>query len=177
MPEPRTRIRNPSSAHPAAGGYASPTSTRAATYDELRAGHRWEVPARYNIATDVCDNSSDPCLVTYTWTQDTTPPVLTGCPVGSIALGCNPTALPSCADAKALVTATDDCGPAIKDCLEGSAVSNGCLHSQSFIITATDGCGNVSDPCVVTYTWSQSTAPVWSTLILDAEASDWWRWQ
>jgi acetyl-CoA synthetase len=25
------------------------------TYDELRAAHRWEVPARYNIAADVCD--------------------------------------------------------------------------------------------------------------------------
>src|SRR3954467_7961635 len=24
-------------------------------YGELRAGHRWEVPARYNIAQDVCD--------------------------------------------------------------------------------------------------------------------------
>ncbi|HEU5263577.1 MAG TPA: AMP-binding protein [Gaiellaceae bacterium] len=25
------------------------------TYDEIRAGHRWEVPAQYNIAADVCD--------------------------------------------------------------------------------------------------------------------------
>src|SRR3954464_1945205 len=25
------------------------------TYDEMRAQHRWEVPERYNIATDVCD--------------------------------------------------------------------------------------------------------------------------
>ena len=24
-------------------------------YEELRASHRWEVPERYNIATDVCD--------------------------------------------------------------------------------------------------------------------------
>src|SRR6186713_598318 len=28
----------------------SPTS-----YEEICAGHRWEVPARYNIAADVCD--------------------------------------------------------------------------------------------------------------------------
>jgi acetyl-CoA synthetase len=28
---------------------------RLGTYDEMRAQHRWEVPARYNIATDVCD--------------------------------------------------------------------------------------------------------------------------
>src|SRR5262249_15257736 len=26
-----------------------------ATYEELRASHRWRVPARYNIAADVCD--------------------------------------------------------------------------------------------------------------------------
>ena len=39
----------------AAGGYALPTSTQADTYDDLRARHRWDVPARYNIATDVCD--------------------------------------------------------------------------------------------------------------------------
>src|SRR5215212_2651899 len=25
------------------------------TYDELRASHRWDIPARYNIAADVCD--------------------------------------------------------------------------------------------------------------------------
>src|SRR4051794_35662405 len=25
------------------------------TYEEMRAGHRWEVPERYNIAWDVCD--------------------------------------------------------------------------------------------------------------------------
>ena len=30
-------------------------STKGKTYDELRAEHRWHVPARYNIAADVCD--------------------------------------------------------------------------------------------------------------------------
>ena len=25
------------------------------SYDEICAGHHWEVPARYNIAADVCD--------------------------------------------------------------------------------------------------------------------------
>ena len=28
---------------------------RLGSYDEMRAQHRWEVPARYNIAADVCD--------------------------------------------------------------------------------------------------------------------------
>src|SRR6266576_1049921 len=31
------------------------TTTKGRTYEELRAEHRWNVPARYNIATDVCD--------------------------------------------------------------------------------------------------------------------------
>src|SRR3989454_3905898 len=30
-------------------------TTEGRTYDELRASHRWNVPANYNIATDVCD--------------------------------------------------------------------------------------------------------------------------
>ncbi len=30
-------------------------TTKGRTYDQLRAEHRWHVPARYNIATDVCD--------------------------------------------------------------------------------------------------------------------------
>jgi acetyl-CoA synthetase len=31
------------------------TTTEDRTYDEVRAQHRWRVPERYNIATDVCD--------------------------------------------------------------------------------------------------------------------------
>jgi acetyl-CoA synthetase len=31
------------------------TTAKGRTYDELRAEHRWNVPAQYNIATDVCD--------------------------------------------------------------------------------------------------------------------------
>jgi acetyl-CoA synthetase len=34
------------------------TTAKGHTYDELRAEHRWNVPARYNIATDVCDKHS-----------------------------------------------------------------------------------------------------------------------
>ena len=39
----------------AGAGYALRTATQATTYDDARARHRWEIPARYNIATDVCD--------------------------------------------------------------------------------------------------------------------------
>src|SRR6185436_16969526 len=47
-------------------------------------------------ATDTCGNPADPCVVTYTWTVDTTAPTFTGCPASSINLGCNPTR-PTCA--------------------------------------------------------------------------------
>ena len=30
-------------------------TTAARTYEQARAEHRWHVPARYNIAADVCD--------------------------------------------------------------------------------------------------------------------------
>src|SRR5512133_2236571 len=35
------------------------------SYDEIRAGHRWKVPAQYNIAADVCDKHprSKPAMV------------------------------------------------------------------------------------------------------------------
>src|SRR5439155_22932490 len=36
-----------------------------------------------------------------------------------------------------------------------------CTHTRSFTITAEDDCGNLSDPCLVTYSWTMDTqAPV-----------------
>src|SRR5947209_17952272 len=32
-----------------------PRSMRSTSYEQVRAAHRWEVPAQYNIATDACD--------------------------------------------------------------------------------------------------------------------------
>src|SRR5207237_492372 len=37
------------------GGAMGYRKYRLGSYDEMRAQHRWEVPARYNIAADVCD--------------------------------------------------------------------------------------------------------------------------
>ena len=37
---------------------------RMRTYDEIYASFRWNIPARYNIATDVCDrHAADPTKV------------------------------------------------------------------------------------------------------------------
>src|SRR3954453_5023414 len=37
------------------GGAMGYRKYRLGTYEDMRAQHRWEVPARYNIAADVCD--------------------------------------------------------------------------------------------------------------------------
>src|SRR5438093_3833323 len=38
-------------------------------------------------ATDCAGNTSDPCVATYSWTADTTPPTIQGCPSTPIQLG------------------------------------------------------------------------------------------
>jgi acetyl-CoA synthetase len=45
------------------------TTAKGRTYDELRAEHRWHVPARYNIATDVCDKHprDKPAMIWEDW--------------------------------------------------------------------------------------------------------------
>ena len=40
---------------PTRSGADEETSMSDPSYEELCAAHRWEVPARYNIAADVCD--------------------------------------------------------------------------------------------------------------------------
>jgi len=110
-------------------------------------------------ATDANGNTSAPCDITYVWTADIIKPTVT-CPPGSIPLACNAT--PTCADAKAQVTAQDNCdaNPTL-GCVAGAVQLNGCQASQTFAVTATDACGNVSAPCDVTFTWTQDmTLPV-----------------
>jgi len=107
-------------------------------------------------ATDGCGNTSAAKTVVYTWTVDTTPPVVT-VPAGS-NLGCNPTNLPTDASVKALVTATDNCGVATTN-VSHVVTTNGCTVTSTFTVTATDGCGNTSAAKTVIYTWSQDSVP------------------
>jgi hypothetical protein len=55
------------------------------SYDELRAAHRWEVPAQYNIAADVCDKHSraKPAMVWDLRARDGSPSTRSARPSGS----------------------------------------------------------------------------------------------
>ena len=106
-------------------------------------------------ATDACSNAATASVV-YTWTADTTPPVLSGVPTGS-DLGCNPASLPTDASVTALVSATDNSGSAT---INVTHVDGGTTiaPTRTFTITATDACGNVATATVV-YTWTADTTP------------------
>jgi hypothetical protein len=108
-------------------------------------------------ATDACGNAATPQTVVYTWTADTTPPVISGVPTGS-NLGCNPATLPTDASIKALVTATDNSGSAT---INVTHVDGGTViaPTRTFTITATDACGNVATASPVVYTWTADTTP------------------
>src|SRR5206468_2320218 len=112
-------------------------------------------------AKDACNNSSTASR-TVTWTVDTTKPVLSGCPIATINLGCNPTP-PTCATVSALgITASDICSGSITPVCTPDAVQNvgTCGKSQTFTLTATDACNN-SSICTVTYAWTEDhDAPV-----------------
>ena len=108
--------------------------------------------------TDECDNVSVPCDVTFTWKVDTTNPWIVACPATPIDLGCNPEP-PTCDDAKAQVSADDDCTlpqNLVWNC-EAGPITGDCHQSQTFTLAVTDECDNVSVPCDVTFTWKDDT--------------------
>jgi hypothetical protein len=89
-------------------------------------------------ARDACGNVSDPCLVTNTWTVDTTKPTITQCP-GPLSL-CAPQTAP--APDISLVKATDTCGGGVTIHFAGDAASGECPTVITRTYTATDPCGN-----------------------------------
>jgi hypothetical protein len=110
-------------------------------------------------ATDTCGNTSAPQTVAYSWTIDTTAPVVTNLPAGGY-LGCNPATLPTSTNATAQIIVTDNCSVQSTNvtCL---TTTNGSTITRTFTVTATDECGNTSAPQTVVYTWIiNSAAPV-----------------
>ena len=108
-------------------------------------------------ATDACGNASAAQTVVYSWTVDTTAPIVTF-PTGS-SLGCNPATLPTVASVKALVTATDTCSTPTVNVSFVDATA-GCVVTRTFTVTATDACGNASAARTVVYSWTvDTTAP------------------
>ncbi len=102
----------------------------------------------------------DSCNITSRCSQvitvrDTLKPTITSCPQGT-NFGCNPTSLPTCDTVKALIAASDNCHVKQTNCAVADSDS-GCLHTRTFTIRAEDDCGNLSDPCLVTYTWTIDT--------------------
>jgi hypothetical protein len=87
-------------------------------------------------ATDACGNTKT-CTQVLTWTVDSTPPALIGCPAPTLNLGANP-AVPTCANY--VVTATDDCGVTPTVTCASVTVTNGC-GEPALTYTATGGCG------------------------------------
>src|SRR5206468_3598686 len=90
--------------------------------------------------TDACGNAATPVSRTVTWTEDTTPPVITATGT-TLTLGCNPTA----ADIEAALgtaTASDDCGPVTPTPSDSVITQTGCMRSQTRTWTANDACGN-----------------------------------
>jgi hypothetical protein len=108
-------------------------------------------------AKDACGNVSSPCTVTYTWTVDTTPPVVS-CPNSfSVQLKPGDTCPPS---VRFTVTATDNCtGTPTISCIASGATTGPVTSGSTFNVgvttvtcTAQDTCGNVSTPCAFAIT-------------------------
>jgi len=108
---------------------------------------------------DECGNISAPQTNTYSWTIDTTAPVITSGVINT-NLGCNPATVPVATNLAALITATDNCTLAATN-ISAQDVVTGCGTTRTFIVTVADECGNISKPQTNTYSWTIDTnAPV-----------------
>src|SRR4029079_4249022 len=108
-------------------------------------------------ATDACGNPATPVSRTATWTEDTTPPVIT--PTGTtLELACNPSATDIDA-ALGSATATDDCGDVTPTPTDDAVVKDGCKRSQTRRWNVSDACGNPAKEASRTVTWTKDTTP------------------
>ncbi len=143
----------------------SAVSTNGVEGDGCEKSQTWLV-----TATDDCGDLTDTCEVTYTWTEDSTPPVIT-CPTTGLDLGCNPDSIPDATDVIAASSVSDNCGATITSAVSTNGVEgDDCEKSQTWLVTATDDCGDLTDTCEVTYTWTEDdTAPSETSDIQDKD--------
>ena len=107
-------------------------------------------------AVDACGNTGSSTVV-YTWTANTTAPVIRGTPIGGY-LGCNPSSLPTPGSVISGVSAANACGSAPLT-VTNTLTTNGCMVSDTFVISAVDACGNKGSSSVV-YTWTANATPL-----------------
>jgi hypothetical protein len=109
-------------------------------------------------AVDACGNTGSSTMV-YSWTTNTTPPIISGVPTNTF-LGCNGyTNLPSDTTVSNAVKVGASCGTAAIRVTHVDG-TNGCSGTRVFTITATDSCGNIATASV-TYSWTvNSVGPI-----------------
>ncbi|SHH09798.1 hypothetical protein SAMN05443549_1271, partial [Flavobacterium fluvii] len=107
--------------------------------------------------TDACNNAADQVSITYTWTVDTTKPIIATTAV-SENKGCNPTIVAP------EFTLTEACSPGSITVVDGGVTGTDCAKSQTWTANFTDACNNVADEKVITYTWTvDTTKPIIAT--------------
>ena len=127
------------------------------TYSDATVGG--QCPQEYTItrtwtATDACGNGTN-CTQVIT-VEDTTPPVITDCPI-SVTIECDESILPL---NTGLASATDNCDPAPVVTYSDATVAGGCPQEYSITRTwtATDACGN-SSTCSQSVIVEDTTVP------------------
>lgn len=107
----------------------------------------------YYKITDRCGNMTR-CRITYTWVQDTVPPVVE-CPE-EVYLGCNPSSIPGLDASR--IKVKDNCG--IADTLYAIAdyFPDGCLYKVGYLYTFIDYCGNKTS-CLEVFSWTVDNQP------------------
>jgi len=96
---------------------------------------------------------ADTCFQTITFLKDTVPPVIVGCVMDTIDLGCNPDTIPP----PDTLTTQDDCGAVAVEVVE-TQTAEGCEVFLIRTYLASDVCGN-TDSCVQVLRYVQDVEP------------------
>ena len=107
----------------------------------------------YYKISDRCGNMTR-CKITYTWIQDTVPPVV-DCPE-EVDLGCNPSSIPGIDASR--IKVKDNCGIADTFYAIADYFPDGCVYRVGYLYTFIDHCGNQSS-CLEVFRWTHDYDP------------------